>query len=333
MPPLRWGVVGAGRITHDFVTAVQIFPEEHTVVAVGSGIIARAENFAKEHNIPKAYDEYGSIAKDKDIDVVYIGNLNPQHYCTVKMMLENGKPVLCEKPLTLNEKLTTDLVNLARCKQVFLMEAVWSRCFPAYRKLEELIADGNIGEVLYLNVNFGFDLQNKERVKNKDLGGGAILDIGVYCLQFQQFVFRGLQPTKMVVNGSLTQDGVDGTTGALISYPGGKLASITCSAEVKMPNEAIIVGTKGTLRIPNFWCPTEIKAEDQTYKFDLPQSRVKFNHMNSAGLSYEAMEVKRCLEEGELESNKITLDETIQLARFMDTMRKAVGLQFPEDFD
>lgn len=124
------------------------------------------------------------------------------------------------------------------------------------------------------------------------------MDIGVYCLQFQQFIFRGLQPTNVVVNGSLTQDGVDGTTGALISYPGGKLASVTCSAEVEMPNEAIIVGTKGTLKVPNFWCPTQVIANDQTYDFDLPQSQIEFRHKNSAGLSYEAMEVKHCLDGG-----------------------------------
>lgn len=333
MPPLRWGVVGAGKITHDFVTAVQIFPDRHTVVAVGSGNKANAERFAEEHNIPEACEGYESIATNANIDVVYVGNLNPQHYSTTKLMLEHGKPVLCEKPFTMNEKHTRELVNLARCKNIFLMEAVWSRCFPAYRKAEELISNGSIGDVLYANVNFGFDLQKKDRITNKELGGGAILDIGVYCLQFQQFVFRGLQPTNIVVNGALTKDGVDGTTGALISYPDGKLASITCSAELQMPNEGIIVGTKGTLRLPNFWCPTQLIAHDQTYNFDLPQSEVEFRHMNSAGLSYEADEVKRCLEAGERESPRITLDETIQLAKWMDTMRKAVGLQFPEDLE
>ncbi|KAK9880770.1 hypothetical protein WA026_013091 [Henosepilachna vigintioctopunctata] len=331
MAPLRWAIVGAGNISHDFVTAIQIFPDSHSVVAVGSANRANAEKFAKEHNIPKAYEGYEGIAKDEEVDVVYIGNLNFQHYASTKLMLEHGKPVLCEKPFTMNEKQTTDLIELARAKKVFLMEAVWSRCFPVYKKIRELIDEGVIGDVMFANVNFGFNLQNNERMTNKNLGGGAILDLGIYNLQFQQFVFRGLQPIKVVVNGALTKDGVDGTTAALISYQNGKLASVTCSAEVNLPNEGIIVGTKGMLKVPQFWCPTQLITSNQTYNFDLPQSQVQFRYSNSGGLAYEADEVKRCLQEGRLESPQITHDETIQLAQLMDLMRKEVGLRFKED--
>ncbi|KAK9880771.1 hypothetical protein WA026_013092 [Henosepilachna vigintioctopunctata] len=331
MAPLRWAIVGAGKISHDFVTAIQIFPDNHSVVAVGSGNRANAEKFAEEHKIPKAYEGYEGIAKDKEVDVVYIGNLNTQHYASTKLMLEHGKPVLCEKPFTMNEKQTTDLIELARAKKVFLMEAVWSRCFPVYKKVRELIDEGAIGEVMFANVNFGFNLQNKERITNKNFGGGAILDLGIYILQFQQFVFRGLKPIKVVVAGSLTKDGVDGTSAALISYENGKLASVTCSAEIFLPNEGIIIGTKGMMRLPRFWCPSELITSNKTYNFDIPQSEVKFKYLYSGGLLYEADEVKQCLEEGKLESPQITHCESIQLAQLMDLMRKEVGLRFKED--
>ncbi|KAL3284607.1 hypothetical protein HHI36_018761 [Cryptolaemus montrouzieri] len=331
MAPLRWAIVGAGKISHDFVCATQIHPEEHTVVAIASGSKEKAEKFALDHNIPKAYEGYEAIAKDPEVQVVYVGNLNTQHHATTKLMLEHGKNVLCEKPFTMNEKQTTELVNLARLKKVFLMEAIWSRCFPAYQKARELIDNGSIGDIKFVDISFGFGIQHVDRLTNKQFGGGAILDLGVYCLQFQQFVFRGFQPTKIVASGELTEHGVDATSSALISYPGGKLVSLTCSAEVKLSNEGIIYGTKGTIKIPNFWCPSQVITDQQTYTFDLPKHKASFNHMNSEGLSYEAHEVKRCIEEGKLESSKITLDESIQLAKLMDAMRKEVGLQFPED--
>ncbi|KAL3284609.1 hypothetical protein HHI36_018763 [Cryptolaemus montrouzieri] len=335
MAPLRWAIAGAGDISSDFTKAVQIFPEEHTVVAVASASKERAEKFALEHNIPKAYEGYEAIANDAEVQVVYIGNLVTQHYSTTKLMLEHGKAVLCEKPFTINEKQATSLVNLARSKKIFLMVAVWSRCFPAYSKVCELIDNGSIGDIQFVYVNFGIDNKYLSRLVKKELGGGAILDLGCYCLQFIQFVLRGLQPTKIVVNGSLNKYDVDGTSGALISYPGGKLGSLACSSDIMLSNEAIIHGTEGIIKLPQFWCPTQVITYQETYNFDLPQPSVpsSFHFPNTQGLSYQAHEVKRCLEEGKLESSKITHQETIQLAKLMDTMRKEVGLQFPEDLE
>ncbi|KAL3284610.1 hypothetical protein HHI36_018764 [Cryptolaemus montrouzieri] len=333
MAPLRWAIAGAGKISYDFVNVTRMFPKEHTVLAVASASKERAEKFALEHNIPKAFEGYEAIANDADVQVVYIGNLVTQHYSTTKLMLEHGKAVLCEKPFTINEKQATHLVNLARSKKLFLMVGIWSRCFPAYSKVRELIDNGSIGDIQFVNASFGVDNRYFSRLVKKELGGGAILELGVYCLQFIQFVFRGLQPTRIVVNGSLNKYNVDGNTGALISYPGGKLASLTCSSDVTLSNEVIIYGSEGTIKIPQFWCPLQVITNQQTYNFDLPQytESLSFKYSNGEGLSYEVHEVKRCLEEGKIESSKITHQETIQLAKWMDTMRKEVGLQFPED--
>ncbi|XP_060522738.1 trans-1,2-dihydrobenzene-1,2-diol dehydrogenase-like [Cylas formicarius] len=329
---LKWGVAGAGRISHDFVTAVQTFPEtDHKFFAVAGRNKENVEKFAKEHNIPKPYYDYLHLAEDTDVDIVYIGNLNTQHFECTKLMLEHGKHVLCEKPFTMNEKQTSRLVTIAREKKLFLMEAVWSRCFPAYLEARKIIDSGAIGDVLFASVHFGHALQHVDRLRSMDMGGGAILDLGIYILQFQQYVFRGLKPIKIAVNGHKNSWGTDESAGAVITYPGGKMAVVSTSARVTLPNEGIIVGTKGTLKLPTFWCPTKLITADKTLEWSLPESAVPFFHTNSAGLSYQAEEVRQCIKRGEIECKHMTHEESIELARLMDTMRKEVGVIFPED--
>lgn len=145
---LRWGIAAAGKISNDFVVAIKALPSDnHQVVAVAARSSASAEKFAKTHGIPQAYEGYQKLAKDGNVDVVYVSVLNPQHYEVSKLMLENGKHVLCEKPFTMNEKQTRKLIEIARAKKLFIMEAIWSRCFPAYRELRRIIESGDIGEV------------------------------------------------------------------------------------------------------------------------------------------------------------------------------------------
>ncbi|XP_074029705.1 trans-1,2-dihydrobenzene-1,2-diol dehydrogenase [Leptinotarsa decemlineata] len=329
---LKWGVAGAGRISHDFVNATQTYPSSsHEFVAVAARSQSSADKFAKDHGIPKSYEGYEALAQDKDVDIVYVGNLNPQHFETTKLMLNHGKHVLCEKPLTLNEKQTRKLYEIAQEKKLFLMEAVWSRCFPAYLEARRLMDSGEIGEVLFASVNFGFPLQNVDRVKSKTLGGGAILDLGVYILQFQQFAFRGLKPIKISVNGHLNSCGTDESCGAVLTYPGGKMAIVSASARVALPPEGVIVGTDGILRFPDFWCPTELITPNGVKEYPLHQSAVPFLHKNSAGLAYEAEEARQCIEAGKIESSHITHEESIELARLMDILRKELGVVFPED--
>lgn len=163
---LKWGIVSAGRICHDFVTAVQTYSEnDHKVVAIGARSLSNARTFAKEHNIPRFYEGYEGIAEDKEVNIVYIGNLNPQHFEVSRLMLEHGKHVLCEKPLTMNRKQTEKLVEMAQKKKLFLMEAMWSRCFPAYKEMRKIIDSGGIGDVLFAAVHFGHALQHVERLK------------------------------------------------------------------------------------------------------------------------------------------------------------------------
>ncbi|KAJ8981245.1 hypothetical protein NQ317_005760 [Molorchus minor] len=329
---LRWGVAGAGRISHDFVGSLTAYSEtEHKVVAVAAGSKERARKFAEDHAIERYYERYLDLAQDENVDIVYVGNLNTQHFDTSKLMLEQGKHVLCEKPFTMNEKQVKRLVQVARENKLFLMEAVWSRCFPAYKEMKRLIDTGAIGDVLFASVHFGHAIQHVDRLTSKEMGGGAILDLGIYILQFQQYIFRGLRPIKIAVNGHLNKCGTDESCGVVITYPEGKMAVVSTSARVSLPNEGVVVGTNGTLRLPDFWCPDKLITPSGVLNFPLPKTKATYLHHNSAGLCYEADEAKQCIKQGKIESSHITHEESIELARLMDHLRFEMGVKFPED--
>ncbi|KAH0999655.1 hypothetical protein HUJ04_006041 [Dendroctonus ponderosae] len=320
---LRWGIAFSGLIANDFVTALKGLPkEEH-----------RAEKFAKTHNIPTFHEGYANLAKDPNVQVVYIGVLNPQHHEVAILMLENGKHVLCEKPFTLNEKLARQVIEVARRKKLFIMEAIWSRFFPSYQEARRLIKAGEIGDVKYASVAFGVKIDKVERVTNKDLCGSATLDIGVYILQFQQFVFQGLQPEKIAVAGHLDEHGVDDAVSAIFVYPDNKTAVVSCNTTVELPNKAVIVGSKGTIKLPTFWSPLTLTLNSKVKEFPLIPNEGKFNYYNSAGLAYQAIEVRKCILEGKLESDVVPHAETIQLAAWMDKLRHEVGMKLPPPFE
>lgn len=330
---LKWGIAASGKISNDFVTAIeQCLPEtEHKVVAIASRSQNTADEFAKKHGIPKAYEGYDKLAEDENVDIAYIGVLNPQHFEIAKLMLEHGKHVLCEKPLTLNEKQTKKLIGISKEKNLFLMEAVWSRCFPAYKEMKNIIESGQIGEVLQVNVDFGFPIIQIDRIRKKELGGGVILDLGVYLLQFQQYVFRGSKPTKVVASGVLNENGVDSSIAAVLTHDGGRTAVVSASGTVSLSCEARVSGTKGYIRIPFFWCPTSLDVNGELKEFPLPRNAGNYVYQNSAGLAFEAEEARKCIMEGKLESPQITQNESLELAQLMDKLRAAVGVVYSAD--
>ncbi|KAK5639620.1 hypothetical protein RI129_012112 [Pyrocoelia pectoralis] len=329
---LNWGIVSAGKISHDFTCAVQTHPvENHRIVAIAARNLNDAEDFGKSHNIPKAYGSYEELARDKDVDVVYIGAINSVHLSVSKLMLNHGKHVLCEKPLTMNKKESAELIAYAKAKGLFLMEAIWSRTFPVYNVLNEQITSGAIGDVLQVNVEFGYPLTHINRVNVKELGGSAVLDIGVYVLQFSQYVYRGLKPESVTASGSLNKYGVDDVASVILMYPNGRTSVLSVNTRVELSNTATIYGSKGMIKVPLFWCPSSIVTPSGTVECELPASTAKYNYLNSSGLAYEAEEVRQCIKQGLTESPKITHAESLELAQLMDTVRKAVGTIFPQD--
>lgn len=335
MATLRWGIASAGQIAHDFATAMHTLPaKEHKIIAVAAQQLSRAQAFATLHKIPKAFDDYEKLALDKEIDIVYIGTLHPQHFDIAMMMLKHNKHILCEKPLTMNLKQATELINYARSKKLFLMEAVWSRCFPAYDAVRKELASGNIGDVHQVIASLGFRFPHVDRITKKELGGGTILDLGIYCLQFACLVYGNEMPESIKASGVVNENGVDMSMSATLFYKGDRTATIMSHGLVTLPNEAYICGTKGMIKLPTFWCPTTVELPNETVKqFSLPESNqeIQFKLKNSVGLSYEAAEARECILKGLIESPKVTHETSLLLARLEDEIRRQLGVVYPQD--
>ncbi|XP_041975557.1 trans-1,2-dihydrobenzene-1,2-diol dehydrogenase-like [Aricia agestis] len=324
---VKWGIAGDGMITHDFLTALGTLPpDQHKVVAIAGKDLDRVQRLATLHNIGTAYEGFEALARDTNIDIVFVSVLNLQHFEIAKLMLENGKHVLCEKPMGMTYKQTRVLVDLARQKKLFLLEGMWSRFFPAYDALDKHIAMGGLGEVYHINIQFGVEINDIERNLMKDLGGGAVLDLGIYMLQLLQFIYKD-PPTDIMCTGHLSKTGVDESISCALKYKNGRTATIAAHTRATMTNRADIVGTKGTVALEYFWCPTalHLSAANST-EWSLPRGRHRFHFHNSAGLAYQIQECHDCLSKGLLESPKMTLDESIVLAKLTDTMRAQVGV-------
>ncbi|KAL0851000.1 hypothetical protein ABMA28_006893 [Loxostege sticticalis] len=331
---LRWGIVSAGKISHDFVNAFNSFPNvgDQVIAAIAARDRSRAEEFAKLHKIGKVFDTYTDMAKSNDIDVAYIGALNPDHYHLSKLFLDNGKHVLCEKPLCLNFNQTQSLLNIAKQKKLFLMEAVWSRFSPVYHALEEEIQAGKLGEVKHVEVNFGVPIEMVDRLRKKELGGSAIMDIGIYTLQFAQFVYKD-EPTKVTAIGNLNEQGVDIIDTVVLEYTGGRRAVLNVDSTVRLWNKATVVGTKGRITVEDpFHFPEVLIHVDGTVeKIPLHTSKVPYCFENSAGLVYQALEVERCIRAGLLESPRMPHKESLLLAKLEEAVRKQVGVHYDVD--
>ncbi|XP_055917385.1 trans-1,2-dihydrobenzene-1,2-diol dehydrogenase-like [Eupeodes corollae] len=329
---LRWGIVSAGKISHDFVTGLSTLPtNEHKVAAIAARDMQRAQEFAKAHEIPKAFGSYEELAMSSEVDVVYVGALNPQHFEIGMLMLKHGKHVLIEKPLCMNEKQAQQLTAYAKSRKLFLMEAVWSRFFPAYQHVRKQIASGALGTIQEVNVSFGFDLTEINRLQKKELGGGTVLDLGIYVIQASQWAFQ--EPPKSIkATGELNAEGVDVCVQAELEYSGGRIAKIQTSAKKELENKAVIKGTKGEITILQFWCPTTlIDIDGKEKSWPLPKGKYKTNFLNSEGLRYEAEEVRKCIREGKLQSEHMPHSESLLLAHVEDSIRKQIGVVFAED--
>ena len=334
--PTRWGIISAGKISSDFVNALKVseFKEEHQVVAVAARNINSAKAFADKFGISRTYGSYDQLAADPEIDAVYLGAIHPVHLTITKMLINSGKSVLCEKPMGMNLRETQEMVDLAREKGVFLMEAMWSWFNPAHKKLREELASGKIGEVFQAHATFGVQISEVERLAVKDLGGGATLDIGIYVIAFSQLVFGGQEPTKIIASGHLNQDGVDESMGAVLTYPSGKTATITVHTRVEMPCEAEVFGTKGRAKLSSpFWCSRQLSFNDGKEKisFDYNESEIPFNFWNSSYLSLEAQHVRECLQKGLKESPVVTFNDTLLFAKIMENIRKQIGVKYVQD--
>jgi predicted dehydrogenase len=321
---VRWGILGTGAIARQFVQGLNSVPEAE-VLAVGSRSRASAQEFADKRNIPRRHASYDGLASDPDVDVVYIATPHPFHAENAMLCLEAGKAVLCEKPFSVNAAEAERVVELARERGLFIMEGMWTRFFPLMEEVRRLVSEGAIGEVRMLNVDFGFraDPDPASRLFDQRLGGGALLDVGVYCVSLASMILG--QPSGSVGLSHLGETGVDEQASIVLEHEGGRLANLSIGIRTTTPQEATIMGTEGYVRIhAPWWRPksmTIYRPGEESETVDAPVSGNGFN--------YEAAEVMRCLEAGKTESDVMPLDETISVMRTMDRIRATWGLRYP----
>lgn len=323
---IRWGILSTGGIAHKFAEGLRTAPGAR-LLAVASRAQATADQFGDTFAVPRRYDSYAALAADPDIDVIYIGTPHPRHRDDALLCIEAGKAVLLEKPFTLNAADTAYVIAQARARGVFMMEAMWTRCSPVFRRLRGLLDQGALGTIRYISADFGLyrEFNAAHRLYNPDLGGGALLDLGIYPVSLASFIM-GAQPEAITSLAHLGQTGVDEQNAISFRYANGALAQLSSAVSVETPNEALIVGDRGTVRIPkHFWSPrTMIVTIDGVQETVAPA-------YEGNGYNYEADEVMACLNAGKLESGVMPLDETQAIMETMDAIRAPWGLVYPAE--
>jgi predicted dehydrogenase len=323
----RWGVIGTGGIAAAFVSDLGLLPNTE-VVAVGSRSQETADAFADRFDIASRHPSYQSLVEDPDVDVVYVSTPHPGHFPAAMLAIEAGKAVLCEKPFTLNATEAADLIAAARQHGVFLMEAMWTRFLPHMVRIRELLAEGSLGEIRTVLADHGqwFRHDPEHRLLNPALGGGAVLDLGIYPVSFASMVLGS--PSTVTAVSSPASTGVDAQTSMLLVHRGGAHAVLTTTLEARSPNRATIVGTLARIEIDPIWYrPTTftVSALDGTI-----MERYDEAH-EGGGLRHQAAEVARCLADGRLESAVMPLDESLSVMKTLDEVRRQIGLVYPAE--
>jgi len=321
---IRWGILGTGRIARDFATGLIDTPDA-VLAAVGSRTQASAQAFADEFAVPLAYGSYEDLAASPDIDIIYIATPHPMHAENTMLALHAGKAVLCEKPFALNRREADQMVALARAKGLFMMEAMWTRFMPALAEVKRIIASGEIGAVTQVQADFGFSatLDPEHRVNNLALGGGALLDLGIYPLSIACAI---LGPAESVqAQAIMGATGVDLTTAFTMKHAGDTLSVCSCSLRARSASELTVSGTRGSVRMERMFH----MSERVTVDLESGPSRTVATPWLGNGYTHEAIEAGRCLREGLLEHPAMALDETLALMGVLDTIRAQIGLRYP----
>jgi predicted dehydrogenase len=325
----RWGVLGTGFVAHKFAQGLAVL-DDAQLMAVASRCRESAERFGDEFRIPRRYESYESLARDQEIDAVYVATPHTRHKDDTLMCLNQAKAVLCEKPFGINAAQAGTMIGCAREKHVFLMEAMWTHFFPAMAKVRRIVGEGALGEIQLVKADFCFrsEWQPGGRLLNLRLGGGALLDVGVYTVALAQMVF-GREPERIAGMANLGKTGVDEQAAMILGYAGGAMAVLTCAIRTDTLHEASVFGTEGWIEVPEpFWQPDRIVLHRRDKKEEFVFERL------GNGYSFQAAEVMRCLREGRRESDVMPLEKTLAIMRTMDRIRKQWELRYPtEDVD
>ena len=320
----NWGVIGPGRIAHQFAQGLQTI-EDAALYAVASTKLERAEAFASHYGGAKLYNSYEALVNDPQVDAVYIATPHTLHLDNSLLCLNAGKPVLCEKPLTVNAAQARQLIAAAKAKKVFLMEALWSRYLPIYTPIRKWLDDGVIGDIKLMVGTFGIKVPRDagERWQNPELAGGTLLDMGIYPIAISQWVMK-TQPKSFVAKSLLSKSGVDDMTAVLTQYENGVISEFHSSFVSDNVNDFFIYGDKGHIRIHgNYW------GSEKASLFTDGQELTVSRPFRGGGFEYQTEEAMRCVRAGLLESPGMTHADTLANLELMDAIRAEIGVKYP----
>lgn len=318
MEKIRWGIMGAGRISGWFSKALAVLDDAEKY-AVASRTLAKGEAFAKEYHYEKAYGSYEELLSDPLVDVVYIGTPIGQHYEHIKMCLHAGKNVLCEKSLTENAQQAEEVVKLAREKKLFLMEAMWTKCQPTYRQMKAWIEQGLLGEVKAADIRFYTKAGRGHRLYNKELAGGALLDLGYYPVTYACDLL-GYHPAQVIDHVVVGASEVDYLDSIVLEYEKDRFAHLSCGLGAEKAATVYVLGEKGRISIQDefFFEAKNMKVYD--FNNDVIASFQSSFLAN--GYEYEAIEVMDCIRAGKTESDIVKLDDSVAVLRILDKCKR-----------
>lgn len=325
MNKLHVGIIGAGWIADKMAEALSPL-DEAEVLAIASRSLEKARQFADERGISRAYGSYEELVEDPDVDLVYVATPHSHHYPHARLALQHGKPVLVEKAFTANAREAEALLTLAHERHLFITEAIWTRYMPLSMKVKEIMDSGIIGEPRILTATLCYEMEQKERIIRPDLCGGALLDLGVYVLNFARMYF-GTDIVRTVTNCHLGPSGMDMMESISLSFRDGRMANLQAGCLTLNDRQGIISGKEGYIRIDNVNCPERIEVwrnYELVEVYERPEGMVN-------GYEYQVLECKRCLEAGLTESPMMPHEETLSIMRQMDALRKDWGVKYPMD--
>jgi predicted dehydrogenase len=322
--PIRWGILATGGIAHAFARDLARLPDAE-LVAVGSRTQAGADAFGAAFGVPHRHASYRALVNDPDVDVIYVATPHTGHHDAALLAIEAGKAVLVEKPFAMDAAQAGRMVDAARAGGTFLMEAMWTRFLPHVARLREILAAGTLGRIVYLTAEHGqwFAPDRTFRLFAPSLGGGALLDLGIYPVSFAHLVLG--PPARITAVSDAAFTGVDATTSAVLQYGSGAHAVLTTSLAAASGNPAAIYGTEARVEIDGwFYTPTTFRVIERggavSESYDVAHE--------GNGLRHEAAEVARCLRAGRTESPLLPLDETLAIMGTLDEIRRQIGLDY-----
>lgn len=322
---MKWGILATGTIAAKFAkTVAEMRSDGEKIVAVGSRDAKRAQEFADTYGIEKAYGSYEELAEDQEVEAVYIATPNSMHFSNAMLCLKNGMHVLCEKPFTTNAGEAERLYSEADERGLFIMEAFWIRFLPLYEKLLRIIETKELGELRHVRCDYGFIAKGarRERKFKSELGGGALLDIGIYNLGFLHMLM-GAAPETMTSEVHFNEYGTDDFSVLQLKYPGGQTAHSVQGIGLQMERQAALYFDKATVYLPDFQTASSMTVkpvEGEAYTIESP--------FEINGFEYEIREVTRCVRAGKTHSEIFRPEDSVAVLRLMDEIRKSWNMKF-----